>query len=169
MSYQTYDVVIHSAKGSTWKNHKYIKKFAGKYIYPTKEDIRERDEAQRELSKTEYELSVADTERRGAINNLSNESKYAERLRSNRDAAGFDSAKAMYDSEYTKSLARIAGLSVKVAGSSMKTLSGIKKRDQALQRLQKAETKINSTYGMKLLNTGMKIINGVHSKLKRGI
>ena len=28
------DVIMHSAKGSHWKNHKYLKVVDGRYIYP---------------------------------------------------------------------------------------------------------------------------------------
>lgn len=32
--------IIHSTKGSTWKDHKYIRKEGGKYIYPPKNEIK---------------------------------------------------------------------------------------------------------------------------------
>lgn len=48
-----YEIILeHSAKGTTWKDHKYIKKEDGRYIYDTKVEGSKRDEHQ--IKKEEY-------------------------------------------------------------------------------------------------------------------
>lgn len=107
------DSLSHSAKGSTWKNHKYIKKENGRYIYPsTNKNNRNNTLSDSPLTRrTPYKTAQAEERYRLAAARdayLNKYLTYVDDPRARKEAkAKMEKRKAEYESEQRREVAAL--------------------------------------------------------------
>ena len=134
------DDLVHSAKGTTWKDHKYIKKVDGRYIYDTKTNSKRSDE-QKKLEtlankwETEYESAKDEFERISDENEKAgNELSYLENqlflLNKNRKTSNVTGKEARLNREIIKAKDALARSN--------------REYDEAKSNYEKAESNFNA-------------------------
>ncbi len=114
------DVIMHSAKGSHWKNHKYIKVVGGKYIYPetmgpglrrlASDTAAERiDEEQRREREKQAQANKSKAQRQGMKRTFDEKERQREAARQRQEAARAEQEKGKKRTKYFRDLANEKG------------------------------------------------------------
>lgn len=114
------DVIMHSAKGSHWKNHKYIKVVGGKYIYPetmgaglrrlASDTAAEKiDEEKRREREKQAQANRSKAQRQGMKRTFDEKERQREATRQRQEAARAEQEKGKKRTKYFRDLANEKG------------------------------------------------------------
>lgn len=141
------DVLQHSAKGTTWKDHKYIKKIGDTYIYAKKAAIAERNSKNARKDFEKYEILGG-----GTINRDANK-RIEKRIIDRRDGA----PTKYYDNKNSLEYYQERAAS---------TFLQSERNARYAQIYKKQAKKALSSIPKEMINDGKKLYNSILSKIK---